>query len=371
MNILTLNAGSSSLKYQFFQNELSLLSGLIENIGEANGEYQNHGEALQAVNAHLNTELGNIACDAVAHRVVHGGNTFSKPTEITQANLDALKALPPLAPLHNPANILGIETAMKAYPNAKHIAIFDTAFHATLPASAYTYAIDQTLAAEKHIRRYGFHGTSHQFVSEAAAKLLGKPLAQCELISAHLGNGASMAAIQRGQSINTSMGMTPTAGLCMGTRSGDLDPAVVSLLAKEYSATELDTLLNKQSGLKGICGDNDMRTIESRAAKGDSRAQLAIDVFVTRIQQYIGAYLTQLPNCDALIFTGGIGENSSTIRKCVCEKLSHLGFKLEDAQNEIREKDPRIVSLVNSPIMICVIPTNEELQMVRLCQGLL
>lgn len=378
MIILTLNAGSSSIKYKLFEfsdADTEILSGQVDAIGQENcsirqngpGEYEvngpehfaNHAEALNRLGQLIQT--AGFSIDIIAHRVVHGGTAFSQPTLIDDSVMQTLKELIPLAPLHNPANIQGIEVAQQLFPQAKHVAIFDTAFHQTMPAKAFNYAIDKATAEKLHIRKYGFHGTSHDFVSQKAAEYLDKSREACSFISCHLGNGASICAIQNGQSIDTSMGMTPLAGLVMGTRSGDIDPGAVLYLQREgnLSADEVDTLLNKNSGLKGLCGDNDMRVVENRVADGDADAQLALDQFVYRIQQTIGAYMTQLPNLDAVIFTGGIGENGAMIRRMIIEPLQHLGLSIVDA-----DKTEPVTNLsVDNKIKTLVINTDEEWQM--------
>lgn len=367
MIILTLNAGSSSIKYKLFDSALgqkALISGQVDAIAQAHGSikqtiqgktskqnlvFADHAEALNYVGNEIQ-KCGHLVA-LVAHRVVHGGISFSEPTRLDTSSLDILEALVPLAPLHNPANITGIKVAMERFQSAQHVAIFDTAFHQTMPKKAFTYAIDQDLAKQHHIRKYGFHGTSHDYVSQKAADQLGKDRRDCQFISCHLGNGASICAIKNGQSIDTSMGMTPLAGLVMGTRSGDIDPGVLIYLQREagLSANEVDTLLNKESGLQGLCGDSDMRTIESRIDQGDPTAKLALEIFVYRCQQVIGAYLTQLPNLDAILFTGGIGENAPVIRAAILEPMSHLGF--------------------GSAIQTLVIETDEEWQMAIAAQS--
>ncbi len=357
MKVLVLNAGSSSLKYKLFEAGEALAGGIIEAIGETSA-YPTHEAALQAVCQQI--DLRGIA--AVGHRVVHGGTVFFRPTEITAANLSQLKALSPLAPLHNPANILGIEVAQKLLPKARHIAVFDTAFHHDLPAEAYTYALDPELAARLQIRRYGFHGISHQYVSQQAYACLGLAPEQGDVITLHLGNGASACAIRQGRSIETSMGMTPLEGLVMGTRSGDLDPALALILAKHLGSLEAaDTLLNKKSGLKGLCAENDLRKIEARAQEGDASAQLALEVMVHRLVKYIGSYYALLPQLKALVFTGGIGENSKWVRQAVLSRLSHLGIEFDPAQNEQKYTHHLCLTRPQSRITVYAIRTEEEL----------
>ena len=359
MNILILNAGSSSLKYKLFHNLDDASGGLIEGIGETK-KNPNHEQALLQVCQAINTK----DIDVVGHRVVHGGTLFFKPTEINDANLAALKTLSYLAPLHNPANLMGIEIARQLLPHARHIAIFDTAFHHSLSETAYTYALDHDMMTELQIRRYGFHGISHQYISQQACKILAKPIENTELISLHLGNGASACAIQQGHSIDTSMGMTPLEGLVMGTRSGDLDPAIVLLLVKQLGSIEaVDTLLNKKCGLKGLCGDNDLRVIEARAKEQDPLALLALDIMIHRLVKYIGSYMALLPNLNAIIFTGGIGENSQYVRAAVLSRLAHLGIAFDSTQNKTPYKDHLHLTTVDSRIHAFAIRTNEELCM--------
>lgn len=300
----------------------------------------------------------------IGHRVVHGGEKFKEPTRITPEVLAAIQALIPLAPLHNPANLLGIEVALESAPSVPQVAIFDTAFHQSLPPYAYRYAIPRKLYEAHQVRRYGFHGTSHRYVAKKAAEFLGRPLDSLNLISLHLGNGASAAAIQNGKCIDTSMGLTPLEGLIMGTRCGDLDPAIIFYLGREtgLSSKEVETILNKESGLKGICGANDMRTVGELAAGGDPEAQLAIRMYCYRIKKYIGAYHAALGPLDALIFTGGIGEHASFIRQGCCAGLAHLGLELDQEKNRgLRDGDAALESR-DSRVKILVIPTNEELE---------
>ncbi len=361
MKILIINAGSSSLKYKLFYKEQELASGLIEEIG-APGKMATQAEALQ----HVCDTLDLSGVEAVGHRVVHGGTLFVSPTLINDDNFMALKKLSPLAPLHNPANIAGIETARRLLPQAKHIAIFDTAFHHKLPTAAHTYAIDRNMAETLHIRRYGFHGISHQYVTERACQLLASSIESTELITLHLGNGASVSAVQNGHSIDTSMGMTPLEGLVMGTRSGDIDPAITLILAKHFGSIEAaDTYLNKQSGLKGLCGDNDCRKIEARHQAGDAAASLALEVMVHRLVKYIGAYMALLPKLKAIIFTGGIGENSQWIRHAVLSKLAHCGLHLDKTHNTKPYADHLQLTSDQSRVQAFAIRTNEELLMAQ------
>ena len=313
MKVLVLNAGSSSLKCKLFAMPKGdvVYEKTIEHIGEKGSDIQNHHDALEAL------EIDFAQVDAIGHRVVHGGEEFSKSVVIDDTVIEKLKELIPLAPLHNPANIEGIVTAQKKAPNTQQVAVFDTAFHATLPQQAFMYALPQELYTQHAIRRYGFHGTSHHYLMEEAAKKLGKEVHQVNLITLHLGNGASACAVKNGTSIDTSMGFTPLEGLVMGTRCGDIDAAIVIHLQRELglSVDEVDTLLNKHAGLVGLCGENDMRTLLER---NDKHATLAIDIMVRRIQKYIGAYMVLLEgDVDAVVFSGGIGEHASDIRKRV------------------------------------------------------
>lgn len=374
--ILVINAGSSSLKYRLFSAEETLLaSGLIERIGESAGDTPDHGAAVVQMSRRLIAD-GGLATDeapgAVGHRVVHGGEAFSAARRIDAAVLDAVRAAVPLAPLHNPANVLGIEFCLGHWPQVPQVAVFDTAFHQTLPPAAFRYALPESLYREQGVRRYGFHGTSHAFVAGRAADYLGQSLARLKLIVLHLGNGASACAIRDGRSIDTSMGMTPLAGLVMGTRTGDLDPGVVlHLLRNGASPAEVDRLLNRDSGLKGLGGVNDMRTVLERANAGDAAAQLAIQVYCHRLKHYIGAYFAVLGGLDALIFTGGIGEHAAPIRAAACDGLEHLGICLDAAANRAA---PGGVAEIGAPAgraRILVVPTNEELEIARQTRAVL
>ncbi len=304
---------------------------------------------------------------AIGHRVVHGGERFRSPTVVDDAVAGAIRDMIPLAPLHNPANLDGIEVARRLFPQVPSVAVFDTAFHQTMPRTAYRYAIPEYLYREHRVRRYGFHGTSHHYVAERAAALLGKPFHQCNLITLHLGNGASATAIRGGKSVDTSMGMTPLEGLVMGTRCGDIDPAIHFYLCKNLGLDygTLEDLLNRQSGLLGLCGVNDMREIQRRAEEGDDRAELAIGITAHRLKKYIGAYYAELGRVDAVVFTGGIGENDADMRCRACEDLDGLGIKLDDAANLASERGERRISTRDSPVQVLVIPTNEELAIAR------
>ena len=375
--ILVLNAGSSSLKYQLVVPETAEVQakGIIERIGEPGSPVADHAAAMQAMTKDLaaaGVDLDAIGLCAVGHRVVHGGPDLSDPTIIDDDVLNEIKDLIPLAPLHNPGAISGIEAARAEF-DVPHVAIFDTAFFNTLPAAAATYAIPRDLAQSYRIRRYGFHGTSHQYVSRAAAELVGRDLAELNQIVLHLGNGCSASAIRGGLAIDTSMGLTPLQGLVMGTRSGDVDPGLHTFLHNELGMTiaEIDTLLNKQSGLKGMAGVNDFRALEEQRSTGDGAAQLAFEVYVHRLKHYIGAYLALLGQLDVLSFTAGVGENSPSLRAAVADGLDALGFVVDPELNDVRSKFARVISPDGAPITIAVVPTNEELAIARETAALL
>jgi acetate kinase len=364
MNVFVLNSGSSSIKYQLIdvESESVLTSGTIERIGEP-GEVPDHRSGIDSVLR----QLGDASIGAVGHRVVHGGSRFDGPVLVTDEVEAAIEELSVLAPLHNPANLTGIRAAKEALPGVPNVAVFDTAFHQTLEPEAYLYAIPADVAAEHGIRRYGFHGTSHKFVSERAAEFLDRPLAELKTIVLHLGNGASAAAIDGGRSIDTSMGMTPLEGLVMGTRSGDIDPAAVLHLQRVagLSADEVDTMLNKKSGLLGLTGSNDGRDVQKWAAEGREDAQQALALYSHRIRHYVGAYAAQLGGLDAIVFTGGVGENDGLVRRDVFRGLEFLGIRIDPERNEIRSKDARRISSDDSSVAVLVIPTNEELEIAR------
>lgn len=356
--VLVVNSGSSSLKYQVIDldSETSLLAGLIERV-------EDHSLAFAQMVTKLNQS--GIEPVAVGHRVVHGGAKFSKPTLITPEVISAIEDLVPLAPLHNPGNLAGVRGAIAAFPDLPQVAVFDTAFHQTMPKSSYTYAIDAELSEKYGIRRYGFHGSSHAFVSKAAAKLLGQQTLTGIVL--HLGNGGSACAIKDGKSVNTSMGMTPLQGLVMGTRAGDMDPAIILHLSEVagMSIQEIDQSLNKDSGLKGLTGDSDLRDVEKRAQDHDEVAQTALAIYALRIKNYIGAYLAQLGEIDAIVFTAGVGENSIEMREQVCAGLEHLGIELDYQKNAVRSDEPRDIATRGSKARILVIPTNEELEIAQ------
>ncbi len=384
--ILLLNAGSSSIKYQVIDadDEAVLASGLIQRIGDEAGTidhtvdgvthfqergFPNHGRAL-TVMTQMFDEFGPDlkSVRAVGHRTVHGGERFNSTTVIDDHMIEVLKELSPLAPLHNPPGIAGIEAARKVLPDVPHVAIFDTAFFSTLPAEAYTYALPRELAAANGIRKYGFHGTSHSFVSRKVAETLGRPYEDVNQIVCHLGNGASISAVKGGVAIEASMGLTPLAGLVMGTRSGDVDPGLHAFLSRQLgmSIDEIDTLLNKKSGLIGLTGVTDFRDLNEAIAAGDANAKLGLDVYVHRLVSYIGSYIALLgAPLDALTFTAGVGENNPGLRADVVARLAHLGLVLDAEANAVRSKEPRIVSAAGSSAAVLVVPTNEELMMAR------
>jgi acetate kinase len=375
--VLVLNAGSSSLKYQLVVPETAEVQakGLVERIGEAGSPVADHHQAMQAMAAELRTagiDLASAGLRAVGHRVVHGGPDFSDPVILDDAAVDEIRDLIPLAPLHNPGAVEGIDAA-RAQFDIPHVAVFDTAFFATLPAAAATYAIPRDLAITHRIRRYGFHGTSHRFVSQAAAELVGRDLGEINQIVLHLGNGCSASAVRGGMAVEASMGLTPLQGLVMGTRSGDVDPGLHTFLHNELgmSVGDIDAMLNKQSGLKGMAGVNDFRELEQRRAAGDEAAQLAFEVYVHRLKHYVGAYLAILGRLDVLTFTAGVGENNPGLRAAVADGLDRLGIVVDHELNNAPSKSARVVSPTGSPTRVAVIPTNEELAIAREAAALL
>jgi len=404
--VLVINSGSSSFKYQLIdvETQVALASGLVERIGEEAGsathkvagarervvavgqdagevfvmeaEYErelpiaDHAEGF-AVMLRAFEEYGPSFIEtppvAVGHRVVQGGARFFQPTlvnDLVEINIDELSVL---APLHNPGAVQGIRAAREAFPDLPHVAVFDTAFHQTLPPAAYTYAIDRTIARKHRIRRYGFHGTSHKFVSEAAAHHVDVPLRDLKQIVLHLGNGASVTAIDGGHSVDTSMGLTPLEGLVMGTRSGDIDPSVLLVLARreDMSPGELDTFLNKRSGMLGLAGASDMRDIEERREAGNGAAMLAFDVYIHRLRAYLGAYIAQLGGVDVISFTAGVGENSPLVRAEAVATLGFAGVRLDPERNATRGRGIRTISADDSAVTVLVVPTNEELEIAR------
>ena len=388
MNILVINAGSSSLKYQLLNPETGelLAKGLCERIGidgkftykpQVEGKAKldavdvampTHSEAIQAVlDALVDKDNGVIGSmkeiDAVGHRVVHGGEAFNKSVLITDDVLQAVEDCIPLAPLHNPANLTGIRACQKVMPGVPMVAVFDTAFHQTMPARAYMYALPYAYYENDKVRRYGFHGTSHKYVAGRAAAMLGKKPEELKLISCHLGNGSSVAAVDGGKSVDTSMGFTPLAGVPMGTRSGDLDAGVLQYLMNKYgmSIDEMLNVLNKKSGVEGLSGvSSDFRDLESAAAQGNEKAALAQEKFAYEVKKYVGAYAAAMGGVDAIIFTAGVGENDKAVRAMVCEGLEYMGVKLDAEANNTRGKET-VISAADSKVKVLLIPTNEEL----------
>lgn len=357
------NSGSSSIKWELVDvdTERRVRGGIVERIGEA-GAAADHERAMEGILA----ELGGVHPAVIGHRVVHGGSEFTTATLVTDEVEAAIERLSALAPLHNPANLAGIRAARSAFPGVANVAVFDTAFHQTLAPAAYSYAIDANVAAEHSVRRYGFHGTSFQFVSARAAALLGRPLAELKLVVFHLGNGASVSAIDGGRSVDTSMGMTPLEGLVMGTRSGDLDAGILFHLGRSgFSLPELDTMLNRRSGLLGLAGNGDMRDVQVSATAGDASARLALDVYYQRLRHYLGAYLVELGGADAVVFTAGVGENSAPTRAAAVAGLEWLGIELDPARNDALSREARVISTDDSRVAILVVPTNEELEIAR------
>jgi acetate kinase len=372
--VLVLNSGSSSLKYRLIEPDSgrSLADGIVERIGEPSSPVADHAAALRTAFDQLSKDGIDLrACGlmAVGHRVVHGGAGFYQPTVIDDSVIDELKQLSVLAPLHNPPAVQGIEVARKMLPDVPHVAVFDTAFFHDLPAAAATYSIDRDLAKKWRIRRYGFHGTSHQYVSQQAAAFLGRPLESLNQIVLHLGNGASASAISGGRPVDTSMGLTPLEGLVMGTRSGDIDPGVFGYLcrAAEMGVDEVESMLNNRSGLLGLAGERDFRRLHEMIESGDRSAQLAYDVFVHRLRKYVGAYLAVLGHTDVVSFTAGIGEHVAAVRRDALGGLATLGIEIDEQRNSQSGNDPRRISTDASPIAVVVIPTNEELAIARDC----
>lgn len=384
MKILVLNAGSSSIKYSLFamSDRRVLLSGILERIGEAMAIHRyrlrdaepvcvemplaSHQQALQTLFSSLAASgairNGELAC--IGHRVVHGGELFHEPALITPEVINQIAGMIPLAPLHNPANLLGIEESLRLMGNVPQVAVFDTAFHQSLPDYAYRYPVPADLYTHQGVRRYGFHGTSHGYVAKQAAEFLGKPLQALNLITLHLGNGASACAIENGRSVDTSMGMTPLEGLMMGTRCGDIDPALHFFLGRSLglSLDAIENLLNKHSGCKGVCGENDLRGIHGLADAGDPAARLTLAMYAYRIKKYIGAYFAVLGRVDALVFTGGIGENDAWLRQQCCDRLAGLGIVIDPAKNQAPARPCGLVHADTATVNILVINTQEELE---------
>jgi acetate kinase len=377
--VLVINSGSSSLKYQLIDphSDVARAGGGVQQIGEPSSRVADHEEALRLAFEQLadsGVDLKSCGLLAVGHRVVHGGKAFYRPTLLDDARVAELEKLSELAPLHNPPAVQGIKVARKLLPNVAHIAVFDTAFFHDLPAAAATYAMNRELAERWQIRRYGFHGTSHRYVSEQAAAFLGGPLDSLNQIVLHLGNGASASAIAGGRPVDTSMGLTPLEGLVMGTRSGDIDPGVISYLwrSAKMGVDEIESMLNNRSGVWGLAGERDFRKLGAMIESGDGSAQLAYDVFIHRLRKYIGAYLAVLGHTDVVSFTAGIGENDAAVRRDAVAGMEELGIVLDEDRNRSREGG-RIARISNddSPIAVLVVPTNEELAIARDCVSLL
>ena len=385
--VLVINAGSSSLKYRLVDGESGTVeaTGIVERIGEemASLSHESGGEehreerevatfeealqaALDAFEKH-GPSLDGDDIAAVGHRVVHGGDRFAEPTLVDDDVLAAVEELVPLAPLHNPANLEGLRVARRLFPDVPQVAVFDTAFHQTMPPAAYTYAVPAAWRDEHRIRRYGFHGTSHAFVSGVAADLLGRARAETNLVVLHLGNGASAAAIRGGRSVDTSMGLTPLEGLVMGTRSGDLDPAIHAHLHRQlgWSLEDIDRALNRDSGLKGLAGHNDFREVLRRRAAGDAAATDAFDVYAYRVRKYVGAYFAALGIVHGVVFTGGVGQHSPELRTAALSGLEPLGIVLDPARNAGPVREPTVVSAGTSDVAVLVIPTDEEWEIAR------
>lgn len=391
MNILVINAGSSSFKYQLLDmsKQYVLCSGLVERIGEPMGRmvhkiapdtdkeekittdrpFANHVEGMKVmVDALTDAQKGVIKSKseihAIGHRVVMGGEAIKESVVVDARIKNIIKECFGLSPLHNPANLAGIEVAEELFPGVPNVAVFDTEFHQTMPAAAYLYPLPYSIYEKHRVRRYGFHGTSHRYVTKKTAEFLGKPVDGINLITCHLGNGCSITAVKNGKSVDTTMGATPLDGLMMGTRCGSIDPALVPFVMEKegISAKEMDTMMNKQSGLKGICGASDMRDIHSAVEKGEEKATLALNMFVYRIRKTIGAYFAALGRVDAIVFTAGIGENDDIARRMICTDMGILGIAVDDKLNAIRNGNPRFISPEGTAVPVLVVPTNEELE---------
>ena len=389
MKVLVLNSGSSSLKYQVIdmETEEMLVKGYFERIGQPNSflthkvkgvkhkfehQAQNHEQAIKFVLSRLTNDHYGVIKDlnelaGIGHRVVHGGEKFSDAVIIDDNVIEEIKRCSELAPLHNPAAILGMEACRKVVPNVKMVAVFDTAFHQTMPEKAFLYGLPYELYKENHIRKYGFHGTSHKYVSQRAAEILGEDIKGLKLVTCHLGNGSSVAAVNGGISVDTSMGFTPLEGLLMGTRCGDIDPAIIPYLmdVKGYSYEEVNNIMNKKSGVLGLSGvSSDFRDIEDAAAQGNDRAKLALDVFHYRVKKYIGYFMATMNGVDAIVFTAGLGENGAETREEIISDMEWFGIKLDKEKNKVRGQE-RIISTDDSKVKIIIIPTNEELMIAR------
>jgi acetate kinase len=390
-SVLVVNAGSSSLKYSLVDGDTGQApaTGSVERIGESTGRlahetadgkhteerpFASHEEALQAAldafEAH-GPSLADAGVVAVGHRVVHGGDRFTAPTLVDDDVVAAVQELVPLAPLHNPANLEGIEVARKLFPDLPQVMVFDTAFHHTIPPAAYTYAVPRAWRDEHGVRRYGFHGTSHAFVSREAARALGRPVEDTNVIVLHLGNGASATAVRGGESVDTSMGLTPLEGLVMGTRSGDLDPAIHMHLHRSlgWSLADIDGALNRESGMKGLAGNNDFREVMALRASGDEAAALAFDVYCHRLRKYVGAYYAVLGRVDAIVFTAGVGQHTAEVRAATLAGLERFGIEIDEERNNGRVDGATVVSSDASEVAVLVIPTNEEWEIARQALG--
>jgi len=383
-HVLVLNSGSSSIKYQLVDvgARTAVASGLVERIGEPDGSlvhrlggaettrqerFADHEAGLRTVLDvfdETGPQLADVDVVAIGHRVVHGGELFSDPVVVDDEVEAAIESLVPLAPLHNPANLEGIKVARKVFPDLPQVAVFDTAFHQTLPPHAYTYAVPRRWAREHGVRRYGFHGTSSAFVAREAARLLGKNLASLDLVVLHLGNGASATAVKRGRSVDTSMGLTPLQGLVMGSRSGDIDPSVLPHLVRTSDLTldEVETALNRDSGLRGLAGENDLREVHRLADAGDADARLALEVYCYRIRLYVGAYYAAVGRLDAVVFTAGVGENDARVRRDALAGLGGLGMVVDEELNTAPSRSARVISPEDCRVAVLVVPTNEELE---------
>lgn len=394
MKVLVINAGSSSCKYQLFEmsDHTVLCSGLVERIGEPTGKlthkiapgtdreekivceraFPTHTEGMEDVIALLTHSQKGVIKDkseifAIGHRVLHGGESITDPVKINGHVKDIIRECFPLGPLHNPANLMGIEVAEKLFPGVPNVGVFDTEFGMGMPPASYMYALPYNLYEELKIRRYGFHGTSHKYIAKKTAEFLGKPLSELNSITMHLGNGSSMSAVKNGTCLDTSMGLTPLEGLIMGTRCGSIDPAIVPFIMDKKGLTpqQADTLMNKKSGLLGICGTNDMRDVHAMREKGDKKAQLAFDMLVHGIKKILGGYFFLLGRVDAIVFTAGIGENDEHVRSSVCEGLDPFGIRIDAKENDTRKPGARAISSADSRVPVLIIPTNEELQIAQ------
>jgi acetate kinase len=393
MNVLVINSGSSSIKYQLInmETEASLCSGLVERIGEPVGKlthkthpdtdaekkialnetFADHVAGMKRVVDLITDSTDGVIKDkseiyAIGHRVLLGGEKITKSIKIDDWAKDVIREYFPLGPLHNPANLAGIEVAEELFPGVPSVGVFDTEFHQTMPQKAFLYPLPYSMYEDLQVRRYGFHGTSHRYVTKQAAKFLGKPVDELNIITCHLGNGCSMCAIKNGKCVDTTMGLTPLEGLMMGTRCGDIDPAIVPFVMEKtgISAAEMDTVMNKQSGLKGICGMNDMRDIHAARLEGNEKAQLAFDMMSYRIKKYVGAFMAVVGEVDAVVFTAGIGENDEHMRAAVCKDMEHLGLSIDIEENNTRRGVARSISK-GGKVDILIIPTNEELEIAQ------